>query len=171
MKATKKEIIQTFTISVLITAIVVLGIFHLILQMKYIRVSAKARQMEMQLLRQELKNLKSNMDCDSTKKLQSPKPQSVEFEVTAYCPCSLCCGKFSDGVTATGTDAYTKGVAVDPKVIPLGSTIHIPGYGTVIADDVGGAIKGEKLDVRFKTHKEAKEWGRQKRHITILRKP
>jgi len=94
----------------------------------------------------------------------------MKVEATAYCPASCCCGKYADGITATGADAYTMGVAVDPKVIPLGSTVCIPGYGTVIADDVGGAIKGDKIDVRFRTHQEAREWGRQLRTITILRK-
>ena len=97
------------------------------------------------------------------------RSESVSVEVTAYCPNSCCCGSFADGVTATGVDAYTKGVAVDPKFIPLGSVLKIPGYGTVTADDVGGAIKGDKIDVRFRTHEEARQFGRQRRTITILR--
>jgi len=93
----------------------------------------------------------------------------ITMEVTAYCPCKKCCGKFADGVTATGVNAYTKGVAVDPKKIPLGSTVKIPGYGTVKADDVGGAIKGNRLDVRFNTHKEALQWGRRTVVVFIKR--
>jgi 3D (Asp-Asp-Asp) domain-containing protein len=81
---------------------------------------------------------------------------------TAYCPCSECCGRFADNLTAIGRDADTKGVAVDRKLIPLGSLVSIPGYGTVVADDVGGAIKGKRIDVRFRTHKAALEWGRSK---------
>jgi len=87
--------------------------------------------------------------------------QEIEMEVTAYCPCKKCCGKFSDGKTSIGNDAYSRGVAVDPKVISYGTKIYIPDYGIAIADDCGSAIVGGKLDVRFKTHQEALEWGRR----------
>jgi len=81
--------------------------------------------------------------------------------VSAYCPCEICCSKkFSDGLTATGTDAHIKGVAVDPKLIPLNSRIDVPGYGNwILADDIGGAIEGCHIDIRFKTHQEAINWG------------
>ena len=87
---------------------------------------------------------------------------------TAYCPCAKCCGKWADGMTAIGRDASLKGVAVDKRIIPLRSTVRIPGYGTVIADDVGGAIKRERIDVRFTSHQEALNWGRK--NITIYYK-
>jgi 3D (Asp-Asp-Asp) domain-containing protein len=97
------------------------------------------------------------------------KYEWMEVEATAYCPLSCCCGEWADGVTATGTSAYTMGVAVDPKVIPLGTIIEIPNYGKVKADDVGGAIKGRRIDVRFKTHQEAREYGRQTVRIRIYK--
>jgi len=95
---------------------------------------------------------------------------AIDVEATAYCPGACCCGNYADGFTATGENAYGRGVAVDPKVIPLGSMLYIPGYGYAIADDVGGAIKGEKIDVRFRTHEEARQWGRQRKTITVFRK-
>lgn len=85
--------------------------------------------------------------------------QSDEFMVTAYCPCVKCCGKWADGKTATGANAFSMGVAVDKALIPLGSEVTIPGYGRVLADDVGGGIKKRHIDVRFATHQEALEWG------------
>jgi 3D (Asp-Asp-Asp) domain-containing protein len=102
--------------------------------------------------------------------IQEEKPQYIEMYVkaTAYCPCEKCCGEYADGKTATMTDAYLPGVAVDKKKIKLGSKLFVPGYNEdmlVIADDVGGAIKGDKIDVRFPTHQEALEWG--VKHITI----
>lgn len=91
--------------------------------------------------------------------------------VTAYCACSICCGASADGKTATGRSAALKGVAVDPKLIPLGSRLDIPGYGNwQLADDVGGAIKGKHIDIRFKTHKEAKKWGTRKLKIRVWKK-
>jgi 3D (Asp-Asp-Asp) domain-containing protein len=94
---------------------------------------------------------------------------TMEVEATAYCPCEKCCGIYADGLTATGTDAYTKGVAVDPKIIPYGTVIEIPNYGRVVADDCGGAIKGRRIDVRFKTHQEAREYGRKTIRIRIYK--
>ena len=91
--------------------------------------------------------------------------QAMDVLATAYCPCRKCCGDFADGKTAIGYDAYAKGVAVDRRLIPLRSKVNIPGYGTVVADDVGGAIKDNRIDVRFPSHNAALEWGRKK--VTI----
>lgn len=56
------------------------------------------------------------------------------------------------------------GVAVDPRVIPLGSLVKINGR-QYLADDTGGAIKGRRIDIRFDTRKQALTWG--KRWITV----
>jgi 3D (Asp-Asp-Asp) domain-containing protein len=76
------------------------------------------------------------------------------FTVTHYCPCVKCCNK-TDGITFTGTQA-TEGrtVAVDPDVIPLGSTVVIDGE-EYIAEDIGGAIKGLRIDKYMDNHQEA----------------
>lgn len=82
-----------------------------------------------------------------------------EFTVTHYCACEICCGK-TDGITATGTVA-TEGrtVAVDPEVIPYGSKIAVyypdGRIGHYIAEDCGGAIKGNRLDVYIDSHEAA----------------
>lgn len=94
----------------------------------------------------------------------------MKVEATAYCPCSICCGKYADGITATGTKA-TEGrtAAVDPNVIPLGSTIWIPSLGlTLTAEDTGSAIKGNIIDIFFGSHKEASNFDRQKLEIYVL---
>lgn len=85
-----------------------------------------------------------------------------EFELTAYCPCSKCCGIYANGYTSTGAKA-TAGhtIAVDPKVIPYGTTVIINGH-EYVASDCGGAIKGNRIDVFFDTHEEALQFGRQK---------
>ena len=99
--------------------------------------------------------------------------RQVSATVTAYCPCERCCGKYADGITATGRDAFkTRGVAVDGTLIKKGSKVTIPGVGTYLADDVGGAMRqfAKKglyhIDLRFPTHEEALQWGRK--HIDIL---
>ena len=80
------------------------------------------------------------------------------YRVTAYCPCEKCCGRFSDGITASGAPAKGKLIAA-PKSIPFGTWIDIEGYGYAEVLDRGGAIKGNRLDLLFPTHQEALNWG------------
>lgn len=79
--------------------------------------------------------------------------------VTAYCPCEKCCGEYANGYTATGAKA-TQGVtiATDPDVIPMGTEVEIDGH-IYIAQDVGGAISGNRIDLYFDSHEDALRWG------------
>ncbi len=70
--------------------------------------------------------------------------------------------------TATGTRPAYGTIAVDPRVIPLGTRMYIPGYGYGVARDTGGAIKGNRIDVFFETRSEAIRWGRRSVTIYIL---
>lgn len=68
------------------------------------------------------------------------------------------------GITATGTVAKRNvgsysSVAVDPRVIPLGTKLYIEGYGYAVAEDTGGAIKGDRVDLFFDSSSEADNWG------------
>lgn len=89
------------------------------------------------------------------------------FKLTAYCACPKCCGKWADGITYTGTTA-TEGrtIAVDPKVIPLGSTVYIDGV-PYIAEDIGGAIKSNRVDIFFSSHEAALQFGVQYADVAI----
>ena len=61
-------------------------------------------------------------------------------------------------------------VAADPKLLPLGSIVSIPGYAgdaVVPVLDVGGAIKGNKLDVLYATHARARQWGVQELEVIV----
>ena len=88
-----------------------------------------------------------------------------DVKVTHYCCCAKCCGK-DDGITASGVLA-TPGVtvAVDPSVIPLGSDVLVDyGDGEIHyyrADDTGGAVKGNHIDLCVATHEEALQLGLQ----------
>lgn len=90
---------------------------------------------------------------------------TLRMRVTAYSPDHRSCGASADGITASGYSVFTNGgnlVAADPRVLPLGSLVSVPGYdqgGVVPVLDVGGAIKGNRLDVLFPTHATAMEWG------------
>lgn len=74
--------------------------------------------------------------------------------------------------TCTMRDGWaTKGVAVDPRQIPLGSLLYIPGYGRALADDTGGRIKGRHIDVRLHSVRDMHRWGVKKVRIYVVRGP
>lgn len=72
--------------------------------------------------------------------------------------------------TATGINLSQNPmvIAVDPRVIPLGTMLEVPGYGVAIAGDTGGAIKGNRIDIHFPTVGQALSWGRKTITIKIL---
>lgn len=117
--------------------------------------------------------------------IQTPDGRQLEYvdviqmEATAYCSCYSCCGKYPSnkyyGITKTGTKAKVGTIAVDPRKIPLGTKVYIEGldgaknYGDGKAEDIGGAIKGNIIDLYFDTHKETINWGRQQVKVYILK--
>jgi 3D (Asp-Asp-Asp) domain-containing protein len=70
------------------------------------------------------------------------------------------------GTTATGLRVGWGVAAVDPSVIPLGTHMTIPGYGSAVAADTGGAVVGASIDLWFPTSAQANAWGR--RVVTIV---
>jgi len=103
---------------------------------------------------------------------------SIKVRATAYSSNYSSTGKnpgdYAFGVTSTGTRAKRtvngfSSIAVDPRIIPLGTKLFIPGYGCAIAEDVGGAIKGNSIDVYFDTDSEALNWGEQMISVYILK--
>lgn len=96
------------------------------------------------------------------------KNKVMKIVATAYYPGYLSCGKFADGITSVGARVGYGIVATDPRVIPLGTRMYIEGYGYGVAADVGGAIKGKKIDLCFNTYKEAKSYGRKNIKVYIL---
>lgn len=98
---------------------------------------------------------------------EQPKLRSLgTFKLTAYCACSRCCGK-CDGITATGTKATAgRTIAVDPSKIPYGTEVIICGH-TYVAEDCGGAINGNKIDIFFNSHAEALKFGVQYAEVFV----
>ena len=92
----------------------------------------------------------------------------LTMEATAYEPGPQSCGIYADGYTYTGEKATYGIAAVDPKVIPLGTKLYIEGYGFAAAEDIGSAIKGNRIDVCYDTVREALLWGRKKVKVYIL---
>ena len=89
----------------------------------------------------------------------------IEMTATAYC---------ISGTTASGMKTRYGVVAVDPRVIPLGSRLYIEGangtwiYGTAVAADTGGAVKGNIIDLYVESYSEAINFGRRKAKVYIL---
>lgn len=88
---------------------------------------------------------------------------AMHMVATAYTANCAGCG----GVTASGRPAGRGVVAVDPRIIPLGTHLFIPGYGPAVAGDTGGAIHGLRIDLGFNSLREAMLFGR--REITVYR--
>ena len=109
---------------------------------------------------------------------QKPAKEEVrEATVFAYCMCAKCCGDSNPGgKTANGRDGkkYCDGAAADPKAIPLGTRIYIPGVGDKVVDDTGTNLKeaykkGElRVCFRVRTHEEVDKFPKQKLKIVIL---
>lgn len=88
----------------------------------------------------------------------------ITMNATAYAAES-----FRHSRTKTGTRAVRGVVAVDPRVIPLGTKLYIEGYGYGVAADTGGAIKGNRIDLVLNTVKECLKFGRKKVKVHILK--
>ena len=117
------------------------------------------------------------------------------FEITAYCPCIICCEIWSyqhprnqvpDFVqrnASGGRPTQGHSIAVDTALIPFGTALYFQGSRSYnseeylylrdtfshrrVADDRGGAIRGYRLDLFFNSHQEALNWGRQWRYVFI----
>jgi 3D (Asp-Asp-Asp) domain-containing protein/LysM repeat protein len=93
---------------------------------------------------------------------------AITVKATAYTAnCAGC-----SGITRTGVDLNAnpdaKVIAVDPNVIPLGTKVYVEGYGYATAQDTGGAIKGNKIDVFIPQKEDAIDWGVRSVKVTIL---
>ncbi|MDV6379063.1 3D domain-containing protein [Sporosarcina sp. GW1-11] len=93
-----------------------------------------------------------------------------EFMVSATAYTAHCKG--CSGITRTGLNLRKnpnlKVIAVDPRVIKLGTKVHVEGYGYAIAGDTGGAIKGKKIDVFIPNKSRAYQWGRKNVKVKVL---
>jgi 3D (Asp-Asp-Asp) domain-containing protein len=85
---------------------------------------------------------------------------TLNVESTAY--------TYTGNKTATGVEPREGLIAVDPKVIAMGSKVYVEGYGYAIAADTGGAIRGNRIDVFYPTLRQCIDWGRKSVHIYVL---
>ncbi|MBC8206147.1 MAG: 3D domain-containing protein [Kiritimatiellales bacterium] len=126
--------------------------------------------------------------CASIRPPQGPS-RSVLIEATGYCDCGQCCGwerswippfrpVYSSGpnkgkpkrvgITASGAKAKKGTIAADTRTYPFGTVMRIPGYGIGRVEDRGGAIQGStRIDLFFKTHQQALQWGRRRVRVEV----
>lgn len=124
--------------------------------------------------------------CSSIRPPRGVEPVVVVMETTGYCPCGKCCGwkrnwlfqpVYSSGPlkgerkivgqTASGTMAKPGTIAADTRRYPFGTIMYVEGYGYGRVEDRGGAIKGNKIDLFFRRHGKALEWGRQQKRVKV----
>lgn len=95
-------------------------------------------------------------------KKEQPKHKTLTVSATAYC---------LRGRTATGTRPRKGTVAVDPRIIPLGSVLFVEGYGWAKAEDTGSAIKGRRIDIWLPSRKQALKWGVKRVKVVVYHPP
>ena len=129
--------------------------------------------------------------CASIRPPRGAVRQTLIIETTGYCACGKCCSWHRSwkppfypvyssgplkgkpkvvGVTASGTKAKKGTIAADTRFYPFGTVMDVPGYGMCRVEDRGGAIKGPaRIDLFFKTHQQALQWGRKRVSVHVWR--
>ncbi len=124
--------------------------------------------------------------CSGIRPPRNVRPVERTMEITGYCRCGSCTGwrrtwygravyaygaqegqPKAVGITASGTRAKPGTIAADTRRYPFGTVMYVPGYGYGRVEDRGGAIRGEKLDLYFRSHQEALQWGRRIEKVKI----
>ena len=124
----------------------------------------------------ELTEVKHVTNVTKVTRLENPiekpelkEPEKIylgEYTLTAYCPCEKCCGK-TDGITASGAKAKSNHtIAADISLLPFGTIVEINGIEYTV-EDIGGAVKGNHIDIFFDTHEEALQFGKQKAEVYL----
>lgn len=128
----------------------------------------------------EIDKIENNIEIEPVKnenKVVEDSPTLIslgEFKLTAYCSCEICCGVWAEnrpnGVVygSIGIPLTTNySIAVDPDVIPYGTKVIING-NTYEAQDCGGAINNNDIDIYFGSHEEALEFGVQYAEVFVV---
>lgn len=124
--------------------------------------------------------------CSSIRPPHGVSPITKSLVVTGYCDCGKCCGWQRDwkgrpvyasgpnegkpkavGVTARGSKARVGTIAADTRIYPFGTVMFIDGYGYGEVEDRGGSITGDRIDVFFRSHQQAKEWGKKRLPVRV----
>lgn len=117
-------------------------------------------------IKETVKEKKESKDVAPSKENSTPQGKTLTVEATAYSTNQPSLGD----ITFSGINLRENPhvIAVDPNVIPLGSKVYVPGFGTYIAGDTGSAIKGHRIDIHITDLDAAWAFGRQTMEVTII---
>lgn len=162
-------------ISVFIMIAIIIGCIYEKKEIKH-RTSVY-KEIENDILKEDTKKIE--IETDKEDDAQAVEPVSLgEFRLTAYCPCQICCNNFANNrpIDVDGNEIIYGAIgeelkegysiAVDPDIIPYKSEVVINGH-TYKAQDCGGAIKGNRIDIYFDNHEDALEFGVQYAEVFI----
>ena len=127
---------------------------------------AKERKIQAQKLLEKRKKEQEEKEKQAQSAPKNVSGRTITMRSTAYTSDPSENGGYS--TTAMGTAIRYGVAAVDPNVIPLGTRLYIEGYGYARAEDTGGAIKGNKIDLVFGSKSQSNNWGRRTVRVTIL---
>ena len=113
---------------------------------------------------EKMENRKGGQSAKNGNGAPSKYSKVLTVEATAYSSQDPGNGNY----TATGSRLKKGIVSVDPRLIPLGTKLYVEGYGYAVADDVGGAIKGHRIDLAYDSRSEALQFGRQTVKVYVL---
>lgn len=90
------------------------------------------------------------------------------FKITAYCPCQSCSCHYGRHTASLKMARSNHTVAVDPSVINVGDKLKVGGK-IYYAEDTGGRVIGDTIDIFFDTHEEVEEFGVKYKNVKIIR--
>ena len=161
-----KKSLMTYYIFVLAVVSIAIYIFSFIdAQVYYFPKEAEVKKSYIEVVTEpeEIKKVTEGIKQEQTE--ESEYVSLGEFKLTAYCSCEKCCGIWAynrpNGIVYGAIGEELKegySIAVDPNVIPYGTEVVINDK-TYKAQDCGGAIKGNRIDVYFNNHEDALEFG------------
>jgi 3D (Asp-Asp-Asp) domain-containing protein len=127
-----------------------------------LQTQARVQHQELHALQQVAHRVERKSDALQAAAPPAPTPPTGERTVTVTAT-----GYSLAGRTSTGIPVGPGVVAVDPSVIPLGSRLSIPGYGSAVAADTGSGVRGATIDLWFPTRGQARAWGRRTITVTL----
>jgi 3D (Asp-Asp-Asp) domain-containing protein len=89
--------------------------------------------------------------------------------VTAYCPCKVCCGKWSGGPTASGKMPVVGVTVAASRTIPFGTRVYIPGAGWRTVQDRLARRYDSRMDIYFAKHSDALRWGKRTLNVEVIK--
>lgn len=150
-------------ILLLMILVVIIGV-HQVQSQTETKLETKNKNVELMDKEMVMYNNEIEQELDSN--IKTENENYMIMEATAYTK-SIEEGTHR-GITKSGTQVSRGTIAVDPRVIPLGTKVYVEGYGHAECLDIGGAIKGNRIDLYMDSRKECFEFGRKNVKVYII---